>query len=72
MTQPDLAAIREMFTPGQQVEVRQSGVYQYTGAVVGYTRCESFRVRDPRFGTVCDHHYTELTPVPQADGGQPQ
>lgn len=66
----DLARIREMFTPGQQVEVRQDGVFQYAGIVVGYTRCESFRVRDPRFGDVCDHHYTELTPTPQADGGQ--
>lgn len=68
----DLAAIRAMFTPGQQVEVRQDGVYQYTGTVVGYTRCECFQIRDPRFGTVCDHRYTELTPAPQADGGQPR
>lgn len=68
----DLASIRAMFTPGQQVEVRQDGVFQYAGIVVGYTRCESFRVPDPRFGDVCDHHYTELTPAPQADGGQPR
>jgi hypothetical protein len=72
MTKPDPAAIREMFTPGQQVEVRQDGVYQGTGTVVGYARCESFTVREPDFGTVCDFHYTELTPAPQADGGQPR
>lgn len=51
-----------MFTPGQEVEIRQYGVCQGTGTVVGYTRCESFRVRDD-LGTVCDYRYTELTPV---------
>lgn len=60
----DLDTIRGMFTPGQEVEVRVNGVYQYTGIVVGYTRCESFRVRDPRHGDVCDYHSTELTPAP--------
>lgn len=68
----DLATIRKMFIPGQQVEVRTDGVYQYTGIVVRYTRCESFQVRDPRFGDVCDHRYTDLTAVPQVDDGQPR
>lgn len=60
---PSLEEIRNMFTPGQQVEVRQYGVFQGTGIVVGYTRCESFQVRDPRFGDMCDYHYTELKAV---------
>jgi hypothetical protein len=53
--------IRDLFTPGQQVEVRVDGVFQYVGTVVGYTRCASFRVREPGHGTVCDYHCTELT-----------
>lgn len=57
------ADVRGMFTAGQQVEVRVNGVFQYVGVVVRYWRAESFRVRDPRFGDVCDYHYTELTPV---------
>lgn len=55
-----------LFTPGQQVEVHRDGVYQYTGTVVGYTRCGCFRVREPgngRIPTVCDYHYTELAPA---------
>ncbi len=60
-----LHEIRQMFAPGQQVEVRRRGVFQYTGTVTGYTRCESFEVRGPDHGTVCDYHYTDLTSVTQ-------
>lgn len=58
-----LDEIKAMFTAGQLVEIRQHGVSQGTGTVVRYARCEAFTVREPDFGTVCDYHWTELTPV---------
>lgn len=61
--------IREMFHSGHKTEVRQDGVFQYAGTVVGYTRNLSFQVREPDTGTVCDYHYTDLMPVPATDGG---
>jgi hypothetical protein len=63
MPTPTLEQIRAMFTRDQQVEVRVDGVLQYAGTIVGYTRNESFQVRDPETGTVCDYRYTCLTPA---------
>jgi hypothetical protein len=61
--------VRAMLTAGQKVDVRQDGVFQYTGEVVRYTRNDSFEVLDPGTQTVCDYHYKDLTPAQAGEAG---